>query len=1088
MPQEILPNQFVHLHVHSHYSLLDGLPKIPALVEYVKSLGMDTLALTDHGSLYGAIEFYQTALKQGIKPIIGCEVYIAPRGIADKESGVDDKRFHLILLAKNNQGYRDLVDLITIANLEGFYYKPRIDKELLRRKSGNLIGLSACLQGEVSQALLRKDTAEAERLAKEYEEILGKGNFYIEIGHHPNVPSHQAVQQELIELAHRLKLPLVATQDSHYLRPDDANIQDVLVAIQTGDQVGAEDRLSMRDDDYSVTSAQQMAEYFKDVPEAIENTVRIAQECKVSLELGKTKLPTFPVPGGADPDEYLQNLCLEGIKERYGFDPKNPRTDADKKVMQRVEYELSIIKKMGFAEYFLIVQDFVNWAKNQGIVVGPGRGSAAGSIIAYLLNITNVDPIKYDLLFERFLNPERISMPDIDIDFADTRRDEVLEYVSQKYGRDHVAQIITFGTMAARAAVRDAGRALGYPYVFCDAVAKMIPPMLDDKKATIAASLEKVAELKDLYGSNPDAKRLLDIAQKLEGVARHASTHACGVVISAEALNMAVPLQYVARSGTGKNGSGQKNIVTQYEMGAIEKLGLLKMDFLGLRNLTIIEDALKLIKQTRGISIDMDAIPLDDAKTFALLQAAKTTGVFQFESAGMKRYLKALRPTELEDLTAMAALYRPGPLDAGMVAEYILRKQGKKAITYLHPKLEPILKKTYGIIVYQEQVMQLSQVLAGFSVGEADTLRKAVGKKIKKLLDEQRDKMIAGMIAQNSDIDVKKATTIWEFIEPFARYGFNRSHSVCYALIGYQTAYLKANYTPEFMAALLTNEGTDIERTAVLIEEAKSFDIPVLPPDINESQLNFNVVKDAQGTGWSIRFGLGAIKNVGAAIAQNIIQERERNGRYQDVADLLTRVTDKDLNKKSLESLIKCGALDCLAERRKLLENLEAILEYSRNNIRSKTNRQNDLFGGLNLRPTLKLTEVAPASAKEKLGWEKELLGLYISGHPLKGMEATLSKVARQRARDVARLADGARVGLAGLIVSIQKIVTKAGQPMLFAQLEDLSGKIELVVFPSLLQKDAEIWKEEKIVSIQGKVSLRDAEPKILCDSVKEVK
>jgi DNA polymerase-3 subunit alpha len=1074
---------FVHLHVHSHYSLLDGLPKIEALVKRVKELGMAAVALTDHGSMYGTVEFYQTAKKIGIKPIIGCEVYVAPRNLEDKQAGIDDKRFHLILLAKNNQGYKDLVGLVTKANLEGFYYKPRIDKKSLKEKSGNLIGLSACLQGEISQALLKNDPKEAEKIAREYEEILGKENFYIEIGHHPNIPSHEAIQQDLIALAHKLNIPLVATQDSHYLKKEDAPIQDILMAIQTGEKVDIEERLTMKDEDYSLTSPAEMNEYFKHVPEAIENTLKIAETCNVELEIGKIKLPKFHLPYSETADSYLEKNCIEGIKSRYGFNASEIKNDEQQKIIDRLNYEMEVIKKTGFADYFLIVQDFVNWAKNQGIVVGPGRGSAAGSIVSYLLNITNVDPIKYDLLFERFLNPERISMPDIDLDFADTRRDEVLDYVSQKYGRDKVAQIITFGTMAARAAVRDAGRALGYPYVFCDAISKMIPPMIGENKTTIPKAIKEVKELKDLYDSNPDAKRLLDIAQRLEGVARHASTHACGVVISATPLNEIVPLQYVARSGNNK--SGEKNIVTQYEMGAIEKLGLLKMDFLGLRNLTIIEDTINLIKVGKNIEINIDEIPLEDKKTYKLLQAAKTTGVFQLESSGMKKYLKELRPTELEDLTVMVSLYRPGPLDAGMVEEYLLRKNGKKSISYLHPKLEPILKKTYGIIVYQEQVMQIARDLAGFSISEADTLRKAVGKKIKKLLDEQREKMINGMI--KNEISKNTAEKIWEFIEPFARYGFNRSHAVCYSLIGYQTAYLKANYTSEFMAALMTNEGTEVERVATLIDECKNLGINVLPPDINESQLNFSVTTQPNGNE-AIRFGLGAIKNVGLNISNVLIQEKQKNGPYKNIADLLLRITDKDLNKKSMESLIKCGALDCLGERNQFLVNLDKILEFSRNNAKSKNDRQSDLFGGLNIKPILKLSPAPPADKKERLSWEKQLLGLYISDHPLRPYIEQIKKIAQYQIKDLYKLSEGSPVTVAGIVSIIQKIITKKGQPMAFVTIEDLSGKMEVLVFPSLLQNSAPMWQEEKVILVSGKVSLRDAEPKVICDRVQEIK
>ena len=786
--------KFTHLHVHSHYSLLDGLPKIDELLDYVKELGMDSVALTDHGVMYGAVEFYKKAKAKKIKPIIGCEVYTAFEKMTDKRANIDAPRNHLILLAKNQQGYKNLVKLVSVAHLEGYYYKPRIDDEVLEKYAEGLIGLSACIQGKIPKLLLANKIDEAEALTKKYESIFGKGNFYLELQHHANIPEQEKANKKLIELSKKTGVPLVCTNDIHYLRKDDAEAQDILMLINTGADINDPERLSMTQDDFSMKNPEQMTEEFKDFPEALENTQKIADACNVEIELGKTKLPVFPLPEGKTAEQFLEELCQQGLKSRYG---ENPNV----KVTERLKYELSIIEKTGFAGYFLIVQDFVNWAKQNRIIVGPGRGSAGGSIVAYLTNITNVDPLKHNLLFERFLNPERISMPDIDLDFADRRRDEVIKYVAEKYGADHVAQIITFGTMASRAVVRDVGRALQYTYSYCDQLAKMIPMGMD-----LAEVLEKVDVFKEKYETDEQAKKLIDLAKKLEGVARHASTHACGVVISADPLTESVPLQRSTQSEEG--------IITQYEMHSIEDLGLLKMDFLGLKNLTIIEDTLARIYVLHNqLKIDLDNIPYDDQKTYKLLQDALTTSVFQLESDGMKRYLKELYPTTFEDITAMVALYRPGPMQ--FIPDYIERKHGKQKIEYLHPKLEPILKETQGICIYQEQLMKIAQEICGFTLGEADVLRKAVGKKIKELLDAQETKFINGAI--KNGVSKKIAAELWQWILPFAAYGFNKSHSAAYATIAYQTAYLKSHYPVEFMASVLTSERADVERIAFLI-------------------------------------------------------------------------------------------------------------------------------------------------------------------------------------------------------------------------------------------------------------------------------
>ncbi|MFQ6049880.1 MAG: DNA polymerase III subunit alpha, partial [Candidatus Paceibacterales bacterium] len=909
-------SKFTHLHVHSHYSLLDGLPKIDELLDYVQKLGMDSVAITDHGALYGAVEFYKKAKKRGIKPIFGCEMYLAYEKMTDKRPNIDDKRYHLVLLVKNKAGYKNLVKLLTKAHLEGFYYKPRIDEELLAKHSEGLIGLSACLQGKIPRLILAKRMAEAEKTALRYQKFFGKENFYLELQHHPNIKEQKIINKALISLSKKLDIPLVATNDSHYLKPEDAEAQDLLMLINTGADPNDPERLTLKADDFSLRKPEKMIEDFKDVPQAIENTQKIAESCDFEFKLGKTKLPKFETPNAKTSDEYLEELCQQGVRKRYGAFPK-------KEVSERLKYELEAIKQIGLASYFLIVQDFVNWAKENRIVVGPGRGSIGGSLVAYLLNITNIDPLKYNLLFERFLNVGRNELPDIDLDFTDRRRNEVIDYVTQKYGRDKVAQIITFGTMAARAVVRDVGRALGYSYGFCDRIAKMIPFGL-----TLDETLAKVPEFRQLYETDDKAGKLIDFARKLEGCARHASTHACGVVISDKPLDNIVPLQHPTQD--------DEAIVTQYEMYSIEDLGLLKMDFLGLKNLTIIEDTLSRIYVVQGKKIDIENISLNDRKTYKLLKKGGTVGVFQLESSGMRRYLQQLKPTEFEDIVVMIALYRPGPIS--LIPEYIARKKRKKRVEYLHPKLKKILKKTYGICIYQEDLMQIAQKLAGFTLSEADILRKAVGKKIKSLLVAQEEKMINGMIENGIEKDI--ARKIWEWVLPFARYGFNRAHSTAYATIAYQTAFLKAHFPVEFMAALLTSEKGDVERIGFLIEECKKMSIEVLPPDINESFRNFSVIPKEK----KVRFGLLAIKNVGGNIVDSIVSERKANGPYQSIEDFISRISSKDLNKKSLESLIKAGVFDKFAERNQLLFNLERLLEWNRENQRIRAGGQKGLF------------------------------------------------------------------------------------------------------------------------------------------------
>jgi len=1058
--------KFTHLHIHTHYSLLDGLAKVDDILDRAKELGMDSLAITDHGVLYGAVEFFIKAKERGIKPIIGCEMYLTAGDYLSKNNTqIDRTRYHLVLLAKNEIGYKNLMKLISIAHLEGFYYKPRINHQLLKKYSEGLIGLSACAKGEVSEAAISGNLEKAEKLALEYQEIFGKGNFYLELQHHSNFPNQKIANEALIKIAHKHNIPLVATNDVHYVNKDDAKIQDILLCIQTNRKVTDENRMNLMNFELYLKSPEEMAEHFKDIPEAIANTQEIVSKCNVEIKLGETQLPYFKVPEGFTAETYLRKMTEEGLKKRFG-------ENIAEKHRQRMEYELSIIKKTGFSSYFLIVQDFANWAKNQGIVVGPGRGSAAGSFVSYLIGITNVDPIKYDLLFERFLNPERISMPDVDMDFADDRRGEVLDYVRQKYGDDHVAQIITFGTMAARAAIRDAGRALGFPYNFCDKTAKLIPMF-----STIPKALDQVKEFKYLYTNDPNGKKLIDSASRLEGIIRHASMHACGVVITKNPVVEYTPLQRIIGKESG--------MVTQYSSSTkysfIEKIGLLKMDFLGLKNLTIIQNTLRIARKTKNADINIDNIPLDDKKAFKLLQNAKTTGVFQLESSGMKRYLKLLKPNVFEDIIAMVALYRPGPMD--WIPDFIARKHGEKEIRYLHPFLKPILEKTYGVVVYQEQVMQIAQKLAGFSLGEADVLRKAMGKKVFALIQEEKHKFIEGCI--NQGIAGHIAEKIFSFIEPFAGYGFNRSHAACYALIGYQTAYLKAHFPTEFMAALLTSDQDNIDRIAVEVSECREMGTEVMAPNVNESFEKFTVIINPKTKTEKIRFGLNAIKNVGHTVAHAIVKEREENGKYTSLTNFIERVRHKDLNKKSLEALAKVGALLDFGERNAILSSVENILAYSKNYNKLMATNQNSLFDTSEIKmPEITLAQTDRAPKKDCLAWEKELLGLYISDHPVKVYENYFSKVALPiKAINTEHVNQSISIG--GIVSKTKKIYLKNQKAMMFVTIEDLDSQMEVLVFPKILESTESIWEEGKIILASGKISNKDGELKLLVDNVK---
>ena len=1065
---------FVHLHVHTHYSLLDGLTKLDELIETVKEQGSPAVAITDHGVMYGVVEFYQKCKKAGIKPIIGFEGYMAPNSRFDKASKSDEKsNYHILLLAKNNIGYKNLIKLCSIGHLEGFYYKPRFDWETLQKYHEGIIASTACLAGEIPTLIKSGNLGKAKKRILEFNELFGQGNFYLELMHHPNLAEQQGVNDALIKFSKELNIPLIATNDAHYLKKEDAEAQDILLCLQNKKKREDTDRMNMSDGDYSFRSNAEMIKNFKDVPEAIENTLKIAEMCNVEIELGNVQLPHFEVPKNFNEASYLRYLCEEGIKKRYG----KTYNDAPKEIKERMDYELSVVEKMGWPSYFLIVADFVNWAKDKKIVVGPGRGSAAGSLICYLTGITNLDPLTYELLFERFLNPDRVSMPDIDLDFADVRRDEVIKYVEDKYGKDHVAQIITFGTMAARAAVRDVGRVLGAPYDYCDKLAKAIPMF-----TKIEDALKIVSEFKEEYRKEDLAKQIIDYAKRLEGVSRHASTHACGVLITKKPLTEYTPLQYAS--------SADKSVVSQYSLHPVEDLGLLKMDFLGLKNLTIIESAIKIIKNTRGIIIDIDKIPLDDASAYKLFQDGETTGVFQFESSGMKRYLRELKPSEFEDIVAMVALYRPGPME--WIPDYIAGKHGRKKPEYLHPKLEPILRKTYGVAIYQEQVMQMARDLAGFTMAEADVLRKAVGKKIIKLLEKQKQKFTDGCV--KNGIHSQLAGKIFSFIEPFAGYGFNRSHAACYAMIAYQTAYLKAHWPTEFMAALLTADQQNTDRIAIEIDECRRMGINVTRPDVNQSFESFTVVTTGTKNNKTvsenekvntIRFGLNAVKNIGEHISEVLIAERKLNGAYKDISDLLERVTDKDLNKKSLESLVKSGALDQFGERGEFLGNIDVMLAYNKEIVKAINNKQTSLFADvpdLQGSNSLKLNSFPPINKQEKLSWERELLGLYISSHPFSDYKKHIHEFIIPIKNLNAEKKDE-QITIGGIITKIQKIITRTNKSMLFVKIEDDSGSLETLVFPNLLKETYDIWIEGKAIVCQGKLSDKDQELKLLANA-----
>ena len=1070
--------KFVHLHTHSHYSMLDGMGKVADLVAKAKEYGHTALALTDHGVMHGAIEFYEECEKAEIKPIIGCEFYVAPRTLKDKVPRTDASPYHLILLAKNEAGYKNLLMLTTIAHLEGYYYKPRIDKKILKEHSEGLIALSACLQGEIPRKAL-EDMDKARVAINEHIEIFGKENFYLEVQSHKKAPDQIKVNKLLFELAKEFDLKVVATNDIHYVNADDKVAQDALLCLQTGRTVDEENRLSLMDFDLHLLSTEEMEDNFKEHPEILANTLEVAEKCNLKLNLGGIIMPDFPVPKGYILNDYFLEQVYLGLNTRYGESeikkediPKEKITASTLKIPEevwvRAQYEMSVIEKMAYQGYFLIVSDFTTWAKNQGIAVGPGRGSGAGSIIAYALNITDLNPLAYGLLFERFLNPDRISMPDFDMDFADSRRHEVIEYVSRKYGKDHVAQIITFGTMAARMAIRDVGRVLGMSYAEVDMIAKLIPLGSNLKDA-----IENTSEIKGLINSSPQVKECIDIALKLEGVVRHASMHAAGVVISKDKLTEYCPLQEATK--------GDISTVTQYSMIPIEHLGLLKFDFLGLSNLTIIQNALRIIRKTKDVDINISELPLNDKDTYKLLSKAETTGVFQLESDGMKRYLKELKPTVFEDIVAMVALYRPGPMQ--WIDDFISRKHGKKRIEYIHPKAENALKNTYGIIVYQEQVMQLSKDMAGFTGGQADTLRKAMGKKIAALMEKMGKEFVKGCIANN--IDKSIADSLYHSMQDFAQYAFNKSHAACYAMIAYQTAYLKAHFPSEFMASLLTSNKDDLDKLAIDISECERMKIKVLPPSVNESFEDFGVVKESG----NVRFGLSAVKNVGLAVAEEIVEERKTGGIFKDLKNFITRCGSKVINKKSMEALAMAGGLDDLGERAQLIYNTERILTYAGNFSRNKSAGQDSLFGDSSSIQTadLELEKTKPADKKQRLSWERELLGMYVSEHPLSGANHIFEPHRTIPLSDVTEEKDGEYVRLSGIITSIQKIITRSNQKMIFAKFEDLNANIEILVFPKILENTATLWTTDRVIAVDGYLSFKDGAPKILAEAIYEL-
>ncbi|PIQ90933.1 MAG: DNA polymerase III subunit alpha [Candidatus Omnitrophica bacterium CG11_big_fil_rev_8_21_14_0_20_41_12] len=1055
-------SEFIHLHLHTQYSLLDGACRIPEILSIAKNYKMDSLAITDHGSMFGAIEFYLEAQKAGIKPIIGCEVYVAPQSRLDKGgSGIEDAANHLILLARDEEGYRNLMKLVSIGYLEGFYYRPRIDKEVLAQHAQGLIGSSACLKGEIASLILQKRFNDALKAADTYQNILGKGNFYLEIQGN-SIPEQKIANAGMVKISEQSGIPLVATNDVHYPTKDKAQAHEALLCIQTQTTLDDPKHMRFQTDEFYFTSPEEMKKLFKDYPQAIKNTVEIAKRCNLELDFRKMHLPKYVPPEGKDKEKFLLELCERGLTD------KNLRNLPE--VQIRLDHELKIIRDMGFISYFLIVWDFIHYAKSQGIPVGPGRGSAAGSLVSFLLEITDLNPLKYGLLFERFLNPERMGLPDIDIDFCYERRQEVIDYVTAKYGQENVAQIITFGTMQARAVTRDVGRVMSIAYADVDRIAKMIPAELD---MSLKKALETTPELNNLYKNDPQITKLINTALSLEGLNRHASVHAAGVIIADKPLNNYMPIFK----------TGDDQITTGYSMGTLEKIGLLKVDFLGLRTLTVINETLKLIKKIHGIEIDLEKLPLDDANTYKLLASSHTIGIFQVESSGMRDLLKKLIPERFEDLIALLALYRPGPIGSGMLDDFMTRKHGTNPIRYEHPKLEPILKETYGIMVYQEQIMQVASVLAGFSLAQADILRKAMGKKIPEVMEKERKNFLNGCI--KNGIKESISSKIFDLIEYFSGYGFNKSHSTAYALISYRTAYLKANYPVEFMTALLTSERDNTDKIVEYVNESVRMGLKVQPPDINESDVLFKVEDEK-----TIRFGLLAIKNVGRGAAESIVKARG-NGKFKVLEDLCHNLDLRLVNRKVLESLIKCGALDYFGKSRAgMLASLDLLLELAQKTQKEKSSGQLSFFDQSMNESGLKKTENNLPHVKEwaepqLLAFEKDMLGFYVSGHPLARYAKQLKRFVSCSTSSLHEHKDQDIIKIVGLIVKIKLTVTRAKQEkMAILKIEDLEGSIEALVFPRAFNKINSYIQPNSIVHIRGVLDLKQDTPKIIVEDM----
>ncbi len=1068
---------FAHLHVHTEFSLLDGSNKIKEYVRYVKELGMDSAAITDHGVMYGAVDFYKAAKEAGINPVIGCEVYVAPRSRFDRElTGGEDRYYHLVLLAENNTGYANLVKIVSKGFTEGYYYRPRVDLEVLEQYHEGLIALSACLAGEVPRYIQKGLVDEAKKVALKYQNIFGKDNYFLELQDH-GIPAQQSVNSVLLRMSKELDIPLVVTNDVHYTYAQDAQPHDVLLCLQTGKKVADEDRLRYEGGQYYVKSEEEMKGLFPYAWEAVENTQRIADRCHVEIEFGHYKVPRYDAPEGYDSWSYLNKLCQDGMKERYPED--------DGTLQERLHYELDTIKNMGFVDYFLIVWDYINFCRENGIAVGPGRGSAAGSIVSYCLKITNIDPIKYSLLFERFLNPERVSMPDIDVDFCFERRQEVIDYVGRKYGSDRVVQIVTFGTMAAKGVIRDVGRVMDLPYAYVDRLAKMIP-LEQNQGVSIDRALEMNPEFKSLYEEDEQVHSLIDMCRRLEGLPRHTSMHAAGVVICPEAADEFVPLS------RGADGS----ITTQFPMTTIEELGLLKMDFLGLRTLTVIQNAVRLVEQSKGIAIDIDNIDYNDKEVLASLGTGRTDGVFQLESGGMKSFMKELKPQSLEDVIAGISLYRPGPMD--FIPKYIKGKNHPETVTYECPQLEPILAPTYGCIVYQEQVMQIVRELGGYTMGRSDLVRRAMSKKKQYVMEQERknftygnpEEGVPGCVANG--IDAQVADHIYGTMMDFAKYAFNKSHAACYAVVAYQTAYLKYYHPVEFMAALMTSVIDNPSKVAEYIMTSRSMGIQILPPDINVGENGFSVA-DGQ-----IRYALSAIKSVGRPVIDAVVAEREARGPYLNLGDFVTRVTDRDMNKRVVEHFIKAGAMDSLGGTRKQL--LSVYLQVMDG---IQQNRKNNLAGQISLFDIadeeekvdyrVSLPDVGEYSKEMKLAFEKEVLGIYISGHPLEEYRETWKKNITNTTADFAmdeetgetRVADGAKVTIGGMITEKKIKYTKNEKVMAFLQVEDLVGSVEVIVFPRDYERYGSTVMEDSKVFVRGRVSVEeDKDAKLVCEQI----